>query len=312
MAATTSGAFSGTLRSAVQSKVLATLRDQLVWMDPSLAEHGTFSENTDTLLFRSYPDISFTSALTPIAEGVAPSVDAMSQNVTQIATSQYARSVGITDVAKTVAPNDVPRILAEKVSRQAKEVINRVMRTQIFTGGTPFYGSDSHTSRATIDNTDFLKGAHIQRLYSTMKLANIPELPGGGYVARLNGAQVYDLKRETTAHSGWLDLSQYTNRVEDVFRGEIGKLHGIRIIDVGNDAPTFSSTVTVRAGIATGDLRGWGCGDLQTFQTFHTTPGGDHSDPVAQSELMSWKVMFGCAPLNNTYYYRIESYASTL
>lgn len=311
MAATTSPAFSATLQKAVQSKVLATLRNELIWADAGLAEQGRFDPMTDALMFRSYPDLSFTAPLTPLTEGTAPDIDAISQETVLVATSQYGRSVGITDVAKTVAPPDVPRVLAEKTSRQAKEVINRVTRTAIFTGGTAFYPSADHSTRATLDNTDFLTGAYIQRLFSVMKLANIPTFPDGSYKAFLHTEQVYDLMADTTDDTGWLDLSKYTSNVNDVHRGEIGKLHGVRIIDV-NDAPTFSSSVTVRAGVAVGNLKGWGCGDLQTLQMFHTPAGGDHTDPIAQNELMSWKVMFGCAPLNNTYYYRIESYATDL
>ena len=310
MAATTSPAFSATLQKAVQSKVLATLRNELIWADPGLAEQGRFDPMTDALMFRSYPDISFTAPLTPLTEGTAPSIDAISQDTVLVATSQYGRSVGITDVAKTVAPPDVPRVLAEKTSRQAKEVINRVTRTAIFTGGTAFYGSDDHSTRATLDNTDFLTGAHILKLRATMKLANIPTFSDGSYKAFLHSEQVYDLQRDTTDDTGWLDTQKYA-RPEEIHKGEVGKLHGVRIIDV-NDAPTFSSSVTVRAGVAVGDLKGWGAGDLQTLQMFHTPAGGDHTDPIAQNELMSWKVMFGCAPLNNTFYYRVESYATDI
>jgi len=310
MAATTSVAFSATLQKAVQSKVLATLRNELIWADPGLAEQGRFDPMTDALMFRSYPDISFTAPLTPLTEGTAPAIDSISQDTVLVVTAQYGRSVGITDIAKTVAPPDVPRVLAEKTSRQAKEVINRVTRTAIFTGGTAFYGSDDHTTRATLDNTDFLTGAHILKLRATMKLANIPTFPDGSYKAFLHSEQVYDLQRDTTDDTGWLDTYKYA-RPEEIHAGEVGKLHGVRIIDV-NDAPTFSSSVTVRAGVAVGNLKGWGCGDLQTLQMFHTPAGGDHSDPIAQNELMSWKVMFGCAPLNNTYYYRVESYATDL
>jgi N4-gp56 family major capsid protein len=311
MAATTSPAFSATLQTAVQSKVLATLRNELVWADEALSEHGTFDPMTDSLMFTSYPDISFSAPLTPLTEGTAPSIDAITQDTVLVATAQYGRSVGITDIAKVVAPKHVPGKIAEKTSRQAKEVINRVTRTAIFTGGTPFYGSDDHTTRATLDNTDYLTGAHILKLRSVMKLANIPMFSDGSYKAFLHAEQVYDLKRDTTDDTGWLDVSKYTNQVQDIVRGEIGKLHGVRIIEV-NDAPTFSSSVTVRAGVAVGDLKGWGCGDLQTLQFYHTPAGGDHTDPIAQNELFSWKVMFGCAPLNNTYYYRVESYATDL
>jgi len=70
--------------------------------------------------------------------------------------------------------------------------------------------------------------------------------------------------------------------------------------------------VTVYATIAMGDIKGWGTGDLQTLQTYHVAPGGDHSDPLAQEELLGWKVDFGVAVLSNGYFYRFESAATAV
>lgn len=311
MAATQSSAFSAAVTFTVQSKILATLRNDLIWMDPGLSEYGTFDPQSDQLLFQDFPDLSFSGPLTPLTEGTAPTIDAISMNATVIGTSQYGRSVGTTDIAKRVGPAKTVSILSEKASRQAKETINRVMRTAIFTGGTPFYGSDDHTTRATLDNTDFITGNHVMQLRSKMTLANIPKFPGGTYKVFLNTRQVYDLKRGSAA-SDWIATNAYTDAGRrEIHSGEIGTLHGMRIIEA-NDTPTFSSAVTVYAGIAVGDIKGWGCGDLQTLQTFHTPPGGDHSDPAAQVELVTWKVMFGCSPLNNGYYFRVESFATAL
>jgi hypothetical protein len=40
--------------------------------------------------------------------------------------------------------------------------------------------------------------------------------------------------------------------------------------------------------------------------------GGDHSDLLAQSELWGWKIDFGVAPLDNSYYFRLESAATSV
>ena len=66
------------------------------------------------------------------------------------------------------------------------------------------------------------------------------------------------------------------------------------------------------AAIAIGAIKGWGAGELQSFRAYHVAPGGDHTDPLAQIEEVGWKVNFGCAPLNNSYYYRYESAATAL
>ena len=96
----------------------------------------------------------------------------------------------------------------------------------------------------------------------------------------------------------------------EIRNSSIGVFHGCRIYEV-NRAPTFSSTVTVTAGLLLGDIKGWGCGDLQTLKAYHIS-GVDFGNPLDQLERVGFKVMFGCAPLNNTYYMRIEGYATAI
>ena len=218
--------------------------------------------------------------------------------------------MNITDLAKVKAPRDVVAIASERISRTAKEVMDTITRDNIFLGGTAFYQAGD-TTRAGLASTDYLTAADLILLRSKMKAADVP-LPSDGYyrlILSLN--QSYDLIRETTASQGFLAISQYTNKIENVFRGEIGTLHGFRIVE-SDTAPTFASTTTVYAGIALGDIRGWGAGELQTLRTYHIPPGGDHSDPLAQLEKVGWKMNFGVAPLNNGYYFRVESAASSL
>jgi N4-gp56 family major capsid protein len=144
-----------------------------------------------------------------------------------------------------------------------------------------------------------------------MKKGNVP-LPSDGFYRLYVGNEVaHDLRTDTTSATSWVDLSKYTDRVSGVFAGEIGVLNGFRVIEA-DTAPTFSSTTTVYGSLAMGAISGWGAGELQTFQAYHVAPGGDHSDPLAQIEEVGWKMNFGVAPLNNGYYYRVESAARAL
>ena len=217
--------------------------------------------------------------------------------------------VNITDLAKVKGPRDIVGIASERVSRTFKEVADTVTRDNIFTGGTAYY-QIGDTTRAGLASTDLLLGADLQKLRAIMKVNNVPLPSDGFYRLILSINQAYDLMTETTASSGWIPISQYTNRVDQVFKGELGTLHGFRIME-SDTAPTFSSTTTVYAGIALGAIKGWGAGELQSFRTYHTAPGGK-GDELAQIESVGWKVNFGVAPLNNGYYYRVETAATAL
>ena len=310
MADTTASAFQAAITFTVQAKVLENLRDTLLWANPAWAEQGRFDPASDMLTFLSFPDLSSTTPQTPLTEGSPPTARAISMNTVTVSTNQYGDLVNITDLAKVKAPRDIVGIASERVSRTAKEVMDTITRDNIFLGGTAFYQAGD-TTRAGLASTDLLLGSDLIRLRATMKNANV-EVPSDGYYRLiLSINQVYDLMTDTTASTGWIPISQYTNKVEAVFRGEIGILHGFRIVE-SDTAPTFASTTTVYAGLALGQHKGWGAGELQTFQTYHIAPGGDHSDPLAQLEKVGWKVNFGVAPLNNGYYFRVETAATTL
>jgi len=310
MANTTASAFQSAVTFTVQSKVLENLRDQLLWANPAWAEQGRFDTASDMLTFLTFPDLESTTPQTPLTEGSPPTGRAITMTTVTVSTAQYGDLVNITDIAKVKAPRDVVGIASERISRTAKEVMDTITRDNIFLGGTAFYQSGD-TTRAGLADTDYLTGADLILLRSKMKNANIPLPADGFYRLFLHLTQAYDLIRETTASSGFAAVSQYTNKVEGIFRGEIGSFHGFRIIEA-DTAPTFASTVTVYAGLAVGAIKGWGAGELQTFRTYHVAPGGDHTDPLAQLEKVGWKVNFGVAPLNNGYYFRVESGGTAL
>lgn len=312
MANTASSEFSAVIGQTVQTKVLVNLRADLVWANSSLAESGTFNSGDDTVTFISVPDLSNTTPQTPITEGTAPTRRKITMSNVSFSTTQYADIVDITDVAKVKAPFDVINIASERVARTAQEVIDVISRDAVFTGGTAFYAAASHTTRATLDSSDKLIGSYLIKLRSTMKKAKVPTFPDNTYHLYVGPSMLFDLKSDTTATTGWAEPGKYTQdgRTE-IMSGEVGKLHGFRIMEV-NNTPSFASTTTVGAALATGPIKGWGAGELQTLRAYHIAAGGDHTDPIAQIEEVGWKVNFGVGVLSNSYFYRVEAYGASI
>jgi N4-gp56 family major capsid protein len=312
MASTASSAWSAAIRVSVQSNVLKNLRAELQWANPAWAEQGRFDAASDTIMFLAYPDLSITTPLTPLTEGTPPTARALTMTPVTVATSQYGDIVGLTDVAKVKAPNDVVAIATERVTRTAKEVIDRITRDAVFLGGTPYYalGASTNAVRSDIASTEIAVGADLLKLRAKMRKNKVPFYSDGSYVFLASPNIIYDLQKDTTTATSWLDIAKYA-KPDMVLDGEMGKLHGFRLVEV-NNAPSFSSTTTVYAALALGGIKGWGAGELQTLSSYHVAPGGDHSDPIAQQEYVGWKINFGVATLNNSYYYRAEFAATSL
>ena len=308
MAQTTSSALSAAITFKVQSLVLKNLRAGLVYADRSLAQEGTFNGGFDTLTFVNVPDIALN--VTPLTEGTKPASKALSIGTVTVSTAQYGDLVSITDIAKVKSPIEIVQIAGERLSRQAAEFIDQICRDVIAVSGTAKYlGVGVPTTRAAIAATDLLRSTDLRKLRASMVKGKVPMPDDGYYRLAVHPNVAYDLRTDTTT-GGWVDVNKYATP-ETLLKGEIGRMDGFRISEVVN-APTVSSTVTVYLSIATGAVKAWGAGDLQTLSTYHVAPGGDHTDPLAQEELLGWKVNFGLAVLSNSYYFRAETAATNV
>jgi len=305
MATTTASALAAAITFKVQKKVLENLRAELVWADPAYAESGEFAPGYDTLTFVAVPDLTLTT--TPLTEGTAPTANALAITTTTVSTDQYGDVVEITDIAKVKSPIEIVNIGTERLSRQSKESIDQISRDVIAASGTPFYPTgSSNTVRTDVASTEYATAADLRFLRTKMYKASIPVFSDGYYRLFVSPEQGYAL-RSDTATGGWIDVNKYSNP-DVLLRGELGRQEGFRIMEVVN-APTFASTTTVHAAIAVGAIKAWGAGELQTFSTYHVAPGGDHSDVLAQKELLGWKIDFGLAVLANNRYFRYETAA---
>lgn len=308
MAQTTASALSAAITFRVQREVLKNLRASLVFADPGMAQQGTFNPGFDTLTFVNVPDLAINT--TTLTEGSAPAKKALSIGTVTVSTASYGDLVSITDIAKVKSPIEIVQIASERLSRQAAESIDQITRDVIAAGGTPKYlGVGNPASRAAIAATDLMRSTDLRKLRTAMVKAKVPIPADGYYKLWVHPNVAYDLRTDTTT-GGWVDAHKYSDP-ETLYKGEVGRMDGFRIMEVVN-APTASSTVTVYLSIATGAINGWGAGDLQTLTTYHVAPGGDHTDPLAQEELLGWKVSFGVAVLNNSYYFRAETAATNV
>lgn len=308
MTQTLSTALSAAITFKVQREVLKNLRAALVYADEAYADQGSFSPGADTLTFITVPDIAINT--TPLTEGTTPTARALTISTVSLSTTQYGDLVEITDLAKVKAPFEIVQIASERVTRQAKESLDQVARDVIAASGTTAYHSGvALATRSDVASGDILAASELRRLRTKMVKAKIPTFSDGFYRLFMHPYAVYDLRTDTATGS-FIDVNKYASP-EVLLKGEVGRMEGFRILEV-NNAPTFASTTTVYRTVAVGAIKGWGAGSLQTLQTYHVAPGGDHSDPIAQKELVGWKVNWGCAALSNSYYFGLEHAATNL
>ena len=211
-----------------------------------------------TIEFRKFS--SLPKALTPITEGVTPAGNKLSVSTVTSTVDQYGDYVEQTDLLELTSVDNTIVETTKKLAEQAGKTLDTVVREVISAGTNVLYaplvnnGEESEIlSRADITENCKLRVKDVFRAAAELKAMNAPKIDGS-YVAIIHPLVAYDLMIE--AGDRWLDVAKYVSP-EDVLRGEIGKLAGIRFVET-SEAKIFApapinggeSRVTVAASVS--------------------------------------------------------------
>jgi len=306
--------FDQTVVALVMKRLEEELRARLVHLTPGHYAHGQFQPGTNKLRYVAYRDLSVVTGTpspgTPpwLTEGVPPTPETLAITYDEITASQAGRTVAITDVALTQSPHDLVSVAANRIAFNAASTIDLFVAEALGAGTVVTYPGVV-ASRVTIGTTNVMTGALIKSVVAKLKTAKVPTFPDGYYHAYIHPNVVFDLQSDT-AVGGWMDANKYTDN-EPLLTGEVGRYAGVRFLETPA-ALTFptggAGGIPVYSTIVLGP-EAYAFGDMQTLRTYYVSPGGDHTDPLAQSATIGWKAMFGVALLdsNGARYRRIET-----
>lgn len=306
--------FDQTVVALVMKRLEEELRHKLVHLSPGHYTPGMFVPGVNKLRYIAYRDLTITTGTpTPgvppwLTEGTAPTNETVTIAYDEYTAYQAGRTIALTDVALTQSPHDLVAVAAERIAFNAAATIDQYVADTLGAGATVTYASTA-VSRVTVAAGMVVTGALIKKVVAKLKAAKVPTFPDGYYHAYIHPNVVFDLQSDT-AVGGWMDANKYTDAMP-LLTGEIGRYAGVRFME------TTAATIFAAAGAAGIDVYStfvtgpdaYGFGDMQTLRTYYVAPGGDHTDPLAQSAVVGWKAMFGCAFLdsNGARYRRIES-----
>jgi N4-gp56 family major capsid protein len=296
MAEVTTGTtnFGGTLVTLVKKEVQQVLRNDLVWLQPGAYMSAKIVPGTNQARFVAYGDMPVNDSLVA-TEGAPMPPEAFGIGYQTLNVQQRMRSVRITDVSMDDSPHDLYAIAAEKVGRNAAAVADFVIASAVLGSTLSTWWPNGRANRAALTTGDQLTAATLRAVVARLKKRNVPTFPDGTYHAMVDPNVVSDLQSDT-AVGGWIEASKY-GAPEQLMNGEIGKIAGVRFIEsnVGlavNTAGGVGSAFNIYSTVFFGPDY-FAFGDLQTIRSYLVPPGGNHTDPAAQSALVSWKGMYG-------------------
>lgn len=252
-------------------------------------------------------------------EGVPTTAVQMTATNVTGTTAQYDAAVSISDLMAYTSFGDVMKEAISRLAYNAGQSIDTVVRNVVALSGT-LQAATGAAHWTAIPATGVLSIAEIKKAVRTLRRNDTMETDGGLFVAAVHPDALYDIMTDSTT-GGWIDANKYDSATsEKLFKGEVGKLHGVRFLETSNGYVRGSSCATNSAVLASSSIYvtsifgkdAFGVTDLQSLKTYVKDFGSaGTADPTDKVATAGWKTTFGAAMLNSAFFINVHHTVSS-
>lgn len=258
-------------------------------------------------MFSAFPKVT-----APLTEGVTP--EGAPLNVTTVSKTleEFGAYSTHTDTLVLTAIDNIINEATEKHAENAVLTLDTITRNELNAGTNVVYAAKGGTraaSRSALTADHKLTYNDVAYMSTMLKRNNAPKIDGS-YIAIIHP----DVAQDIMLDERWIDVQKYKNP-ENIYNGEIGKLHNVRFIEStealctkegANGAGVYSTIFLGKDAYHVIDVAGAGVEII-------VKPAGSAgtADPLNQRSTVGWKVpMFGAKRTIEQYIWRFESGSS--
>lgn len=234
--------------------------------------------------FQRYTPLSLIS--TALTEAENPSaVDLSATNVT----AQVSEYGSYTKISKLLNLTAIDRRMEGAVKifgQNAGESRDALVRAEL-DNGTPQL-ANAKAAVSAIAASDVLDADEVRKAVRELKKKKAYRYSDGYFLGKISPDVSYDLMGDQT----WVNAKTYSD-VGDLYKGELGKLHGVRFLE-GTNPTVTSSTVDVFHSYIHG-REAFGITDLEGDEKkiYVKTPGSQSTDnPIDRFYTVGWAMTF--------------------
>lgn len=298
-----------TLQNYAEAKLLKTFEDKLVYHANGVKRtlplnHGQKIEFWKWVKMDAITD--------PLAEGVVPEAQTVSQAKIEATINAYGGYVATTDKLSQTMVNYQSQHLVDLTNDQGALSVDTVVRDVMLTTTNVLY-SGKKTARANLTAEDSLAVIDIRRAVRILEKKGAKKFMrnGKGYFKAIVGP---DAKFALQGDPDWKDVATY-QQAEKIENGELGKLYGVIFIETSNNKIYTGAgsggadvdTTLIFGDEAYGVVALGGNGD-NVKSIVKPRGSAGTADPLDQVSTIGWKVEgFAAVILNNDWLIRLES-----
>lgn len=275
---------------------LERLKPQLHFED--LGTKKPLPKNSGTLLkFRRLNKL--TASTTPLTENTNPAETNVGTSEVTVEPVTYGQFVKMSAELKWKSINPMADEVTDELSDNAALSYDTIVRAAL-SGNLTNQFAGGAASEVTVADASTLTASEIRRAVYSLRKNNVPGFESNMYKGLIHPAGAFDLQADTAAGS-WLETSKYISR-EEIMRGEIGSLYGVRFVvstnaggGTGATDETFHAYIVGRDAYGISELSGQG------MEMIRKEPGAsDTSNPLNMFSTVGWKFVMAARVLQSS------------
>lgn len=267
---------------------LARAEVELVHKEGAQMRSRSGNEGT-TVRFTRYSPLAL--ATTPLTEGSNPAESNLTAVNVDATLAEYGNSVKVSRLLSTTGIDKRDKEKIEVVGQNMGETLDALARDALFAGATA-QGSGA----AVLSPTDLRKSVRTLKSNKALRYAG-----KFGWMGKIQPETEFDL----TGSSTWENAKIHSS-VEDLYRGEIGGLYGIRLLVTNQGkvvTTTYSNFVHGREAFGVFD-------NSDDKPKLYPVSGPDSANPANRFSFLSWAGQYVVKVLNGNWVIDIKTSAS--
>lgn len=235
----------------------------------------------------------------PLAEGANPTACAITACTVSMTLSEYGLTVNTSRMLSLVSIDGNMKEKIELVGQNMGETLNRLVRTQLQSGGTAYYPNGHNITNFA--SSDVLDACNIRMIVRTLELNKAMKYPDGMFIGKTEPYSKYKLLGDST----WINAKTYSD-VKDLYSGEMGELYQVRWLlnkDLasGTEATSTAASSVTRFYTYVHGADSFGVYDLEKDQPkLYILPNVvDSNSPAGRISIISWAGSYATKVLNS-------------
>ena len=214
------------LESYLQRRALENVEPNLGYLTDAQMIDQPMNSGSKHVKFFRYTELP--AITTPLAEGVTPSAQSLTETAFSVMTKQYGGYMDYTDEIDLWHVDKKTQAMSDRLNRQAALSIDTVGRDAICAGlNVMFPGTVS--ARGSIGSTDLINYTMIKKAVRNLKKKGAQPFADGFFHAKISHETYYDLSGD----SHWIAVAQYQND-RRVQKYELGTIYNVKFFEVDN------------------------------------------------------------------------------